>query len=246
MKILALDTTAKAVSVAVVDFIYDDNTNYNILGEFNLNAGSPHSRTLLPLIQNMLTALSMKPQDFDAFAVTTGPGSFTGVRIGVSAVKGICDASGIPCIGVSSLLSLAYNLDIFHKKIRLLPCTEQFPKRSIICPVMDARCSQVYNAVFKTENGVLTRCCYDRAVTILELKDELLTFDDEIILVGDGAELVYNELYDSFNGKLTIAPPNLRLAKAVSVARAAKSNGEIVQGEDLLPYYLRKPQAERN
>ena len=149
MKILALDTTAKSASAAITD-------GREPLAVFTLEAGLTHSETVLPMIKTALDSLHMTAHDIDLFAVTAGPGSFTGVRIGISEIKGLAFATGKPCVGVSTLLSLAYNLR---------PLCEN----AILCPVMDARRNQLYNALFRLESGVLTRLCEDRLVSLSDL-----------------------------------------------------------------------------
>ena len=162
MKILAFDSTATSASVAVFD---DDN----LIGEFFINTKQTHSQTLLPMAESLLKNTKVDVKDIDLFAVNTGPGSFTGVRIGVAAVKGMAMALNKPCVAVSTLDSMAYNLLDVN-------CTA-------VC-VMDARCNQVYNANFKVDNGNVEKLCDDRALSIDELTDELKSVDGHIVLVG--------------------------------------------------------------
>ncbi|MCL2014474.1 MAG: tRNA (adenosine(37)-N6)-threonylcarbamoyltransferase complex dimerization subunit type 1 TsaB [Oscillospiraceae bacterium] len=232
MKIFAIDTTTKTVSVAAVKF---DERDYTILAEYNMNAGAPHSRTLLPAIKNVLTSISLLPKDLDVVAVSNGPGSFTGLRIGIAAVKGISGAAEILCAGVSSLTALAYNISF---------------AQGVICPVMDARRNQVYNALFTFEdtgNGIrkIKRHCADRAVSIAQLGKELEKFNGDVNLVGDGAELVLAELQDVLGDRLKLAPRSLLSARAVSVAQAAFIEKCFIAGNELIPNYLRQPQAVR-
>lgn len=228
MKILAIDTSAAAVSAAIVD-------DGKILAEEYLNIGLTHSQTLLPVIDNVLKNAKISINEIDMLASSNGPGSFTGVRIGVSTVKGMGLAADVPCVGVSTLEALAYNL-------LGLPV--------IACAVMDARREQVYNAVFelKTDNTI-QRLTPDRAISITELGEELVKYDLPVYLVGDGADLCYNMLGEMKNNIL-LTPAHLRYQRASSVAVLGErifSNGnkEEYAANKMLPSYLRLPQAER-
>lgn len=230
MKILGIECTATPVSCA----LYDDG---KIKGEYFLNLKTTHSQTLMPMVESLLQLSDLKINDVDAIAVTSGPGSFTGVRIGISAVKGLAFAKNIPCVPVSVLESMAYNL---------------LDTDCIVCATMDARCNQVYNALFMVENGKVTRLCDDRALMIDELYDELLKISKNnakksIIIVGDGANLFYNSIKDR-EVKVLLASETHKWQRASSVCLAAESrtlNGDTVTAEKLLPFYLRLPQAER-
>ena len=166
-------------------------------------------------------------------ACSAGPGSFTGVRIGVSTVKGLGFDSDIPCIGVSTLEALAYNLIGFD---------------GILCPVMNARRNQVYNALFECRNGVLTRLCDDRAIALTELDDELVARGESpVYLVGDGYDLAHTRLTKS-TSLLRKTPVVLRVQNAYSVAQVALRlyrEGVRTTDAELSPVYLRPSQAER-
>ena len=225
MKILAFDSTATSASVAVFD---DDN----LIGEFFINTKQTHSQTLLPMAESLLKNTKVDVKDIDLFAVNTGPGSFTGVRIGVAAVKGMAMALNKPCVAVSTLDSMAYNLLDVN-------CTA-------VC-VMDARCNQVYNANFKVDNGNVEKLCDDRALSIDELTDELKSVDGHIVLVGDGAKLCFDKMKDAISN-IKIASIQNRYQKASSTALVALNlynNGKTLTAEELMPYYLRLPQSER-
>ncbi len=221
MKILAVDSSAKACSAAVVE----DN---KVLGSFFINTALTHSQTLVPMIDAVLKNTSTDINSVDIFAVSSGPGSFTGVRIGVAAIKGIAMPLEKPCASVSTLEAMPYNL---------------LSEDCVAACVMDARCNQVYNALFEVENGTIKRFCDDRALSIDELLSELKAIDKKIILVGDGAELCYNS-YKEVLDNICIAPENIRYQNAVGVAFAA-FNKEIVSSAELMPTYLRLPQAQR-
>lgn len=227
MKILALDSSAVTASVAIVD-------DEKIIGESFVNAKLTHSTTLMPMVVSLLECTQTKLSEIDYFAVSSGPGSFTGLRIGIAAIKGMAMAEEKPCVGVSTLEAMAYNLLI---------------KNAIVCSVMDARCSQFYNAIFEVKNGIVKRCCEDRALSVEELKNDLLKnyINKDIILVGDGAKIAYSIYKDNIDN-VKIAPELLRYQHASGVAYSAKkkiSKDEILSANDLLPTYLRLPQAQR-
>ena len=218
MKILALECSAGPASAAV----YEDG---QVISSRFTNVKMTHSQTLLPMVSEVIEQASLTMKDIDAIAVSSGPGSFTGIRIGISAVKGLAAPRHLPCYGVSTLRVIAENCRGFD---------------GVICPVMDARCNQVYNALFKAENGKITRLCEDRALMIDELLEELSKTDDRIIFVGDGAGL-----FEKFKSeKLLIAEEENRFQKAEGAAKAAEET-EPVSPDKLMPFYLRLPQAER-
>ena len=225
MKLLAVDTTAKAASVCLA-------SEDSIIGEFFVNTALTHSQTLMPMLEQLLSSTGTKVDELDAIAVNAGPGSFTGVRIGVAAVKGIAFADRLPCISVSTLESMAYNC---------------LGDDCIVCAAMDARCSQVYNALFRVTGNRVERLCDDRALALSDLKADLQKYSEKIVLVGDGAALCAEFLSDSLCN-VRLAPENHRIQTASSVALAARErlkNGETVSAEQLMPVYLRLPQAQR-
>lgn len=222
MKIFAIDTSAAASSAAVTE-------DGRIISELYINVKLTHSQTLIPVCKSALDCACIQLKDIDAFAVSTGPGSFTGLRIGIASIKGMAYALKKPCIPVSSLEALAYNLSGFN---------------AIICAVMDARCGQFYNALFKSENGEISRICEDRAIMKQNLYNELSKMSGDIILTGDGANLCFEQ--NTSGRYLAKAPENLRYAHASSVALAAEKHRELAEDSGkLMPRYLRLPQAER-
>ncbi len=221
MKILALETSAKAVSTAVVE-------SGEVLAYAYQCSGLTHSRTLMPMVEDMLKNAELSLGDIDALAVAAGPGSFTGLRIGVSALKGLAWAKELPCFGVSTLEAMAQNLT--HTD-GLLICA------------MDARRNQVYNAVFEAKNGVLTRLCPDRAIGLDELITELRGDERKKFVLGDGAKLCYAALKNA-GIDCSLAPAPLLHQNAVGVALAAEKLSP-VSGAELQPVYLRVSQAER-
>ena len=219
MLLLAFETSAKAGSVALME-------NGVLLGESYQNTGLTHSQTLMSMAESLLQQCGKTPQQIEAVAVAAGPGSFTGVRIGVAAAKGFAWGKRIPCYGTSTLESMALNLGIYE---------------GTVCTVMDARRNQVYNALFKAEKGELTRLCEDRAISIEELKTQLP--EGPVYLVGDGSRLCKQYIPEA------ILPPEHRLhQRAAGVALAAEAmiaRGESGDANALTPNYLRLSQAER-
>ena len=216
--ILGIDSSAISAGCALVE---DDK----IIAEQYLNTRHTHSETLLPMISGMLKSAGVELGDVEKIAVSTGPGSFTGLRIGISTAKGLADAVGKKCVAVSTLEMIAYNF---------------VGVDGIICACMDARCKQVYNALFKSENGVITRLCDDRAISADELSTELGKIGGKIFLAGDGAELMHGFTEE----KYTLAPPALRFQRGSGVCFAARDLSE-VEPAALMPKYFRLPQAER-
>ena len=225
MKTLALETSAKSVSVAVTE-------DGKVLASSYQNIGLTHSVTLMPLMDGMPQNAGLTLKDMDLLAVAAGPGSFTGLRIGVSALKGLAWAEDKPCCGVSTLEAMAQNGRLFTG--------------TVVC-AMDARRSQVYNALFRCENGQLTRLCPDRAIGLEELAEELRKDEGPKLALGDGGRLCCDYL-NSHGIACRLAPENGLYQSAVGVALAAEDmarRGETVSGRDLVPTYLRLSQAER-
>ena len=225
MKILAVDTSATAASVAVA-------AENKLIGEFSINTALTHSQTLMPMVDELLKNTGLSVIDIGAVAVNAGPGSFTGVRIGVAAVKGIAFPKNLHCVSVSTLESMAYNM---------------LGNDCIVCSVMDARCSQVYNALFRVKGCTVTRMTDDRALSLTDLKNELQNINEKVVLVGDGAVLCSKFLGEELEN-IMLAPFNNRIQTASSVVYAAFekiNNGETVKADELMPVYLRLPQAQR-
>ena len=225
MLTLAFETSAKAASVALTE-------NGKLLGESYQNTGLTHSQTLMVMAEDLLKQCGKTMSDINAVAVAEGPGSFTGVRIGVAAAKGLAWGGQLPCYGVSTLEAMAETLGIWEGHI---------------CACMDARRNQVYNALFLVEGGRIRRFSEDRAIALAELKTELEHVDGPIFLVGDGSTLTYKQLSDEIPN--LILPPEHRMhQRAVGVALAAEKKqaaGEPGDGNALSPNYLRLSQAER-
>ena len=225
MLILAFETSAKAASVAFTE-------NGKLLGEGYQNTGLTHSQTLMVMAEDMLKQCGKTAADVEAVAVAAGPGSFTGVRIGVAAAKGFAWGKEIPCYGVSTLEAMAESLGAFD---------------GYVCPCMDARRSQVYNALFLAEKGKLSRVTDDRAIALTDLKTDLEHLDSPIYLVGDGAVLCHNTLKEEVP-KLVLPAEHRLHQRAVGVAVLAQKMadaGIAPSGGELNPNYLRLSQAER-
>ena len=225
MLILAFETSAKAASVALMD-------GTKLLGESYQNTGLTHSQTLMVMAEDVLKQCGKTAQDVEAVAVAEGPGSFTGVRIGVAAAKGFAWGREIPCYGVSTLEAMAESLGIYD---------------GYVCPVMDARRSQVYNALFEVNRGKIVRIREDRAISLDDLAEDVKNLEKPVFLVGDGSNLCYNTLLERVPA--LVLPPEHRMhQRAVGVGLiAARELTAGVPGDaaSLTPNYLRLSQAER-
>ena len=223
--ILAFETSAKAASVALME-------QGKLLGESYQNTGLTHSQTLMSMAEDLLKNCGKTVQDVTAVAVAKGPGSFTGVRIGVAAAKGFAWGGGIPCYGVSTLEAMAVGLGVHD---------------GYVVPTMDARRDQTYTAIFRADSGKLTRILDDSAISFAELGEKLKNCEKPIFLVGDGGILCYNTLQKEVSG--LVLPPEHRLhQRAGGVALVAErmlAEGCPGDGASLTPNYLRVSQAER-
>ena len=229
MRILALESSAVAASACVME-------DEKILSEFYMNTKQTHSQTLLPMAKAALDCAGLSVNEMNLLAVSAGPGSFTGVRIGVACIKGLAFPKNTSCCGVSTLEAMAMNLR---------------GQQALVCAVMDARCGQVYNGLFLTGENRVQRLTEDRALSMEELAAELPTWMKEreipLILVGDGARLCFESPYFA-DISCALAPEHLRMQRASGVAEAARQaflEGKTVPPERLAPIYLRLPQAQR-
>ena len=223
MKILSLDSSATVASVALVE-------DGKLLAEYTLNNGNTHSETLLPMVEYLLKTYGADISEVDAFAATTGPGSFTGVRIGAATIKGLAFGTDKPCIEVSTLEAIAENLSF---------------KGGLICPVMNARRSQVYTALFRSDGKNLTRLMPDSAISISELDDILAEYGEAVSFSGDGYAVTMQGLKKT---AVNDTPERLRHQSAASVASVAYRsyiNGDFVTDKEFKVTYLRPSQAER-
>lgn len=221
MLTLSFESSAKAASVALCD-------GARLISQYSQCTALTHSRTLLPMAEDMLKNAELSMADVELFAVAQGPGSFTGIRIGVSTVKGLAWAANKPCVGASTLEAMAWH---------------GVSAGGYVCPVMDARRSQVYNALFEIKDGLPVRLCEDRAISLEELAAELVKLNAPALLVGDGAELTAGFLNEK-GIAYKMVPENLRYQSAWGVAMAALGKTP-ASADELLPVYLRLSQAER-
>ena len=223
MNILAVDTSALTATVAVMK-------NGVTVFENNITNALTHSETLMPMIDHALSSVKLAVNDIDLFAVSCGPGSFTGIRIGVSAIKALAYATGRSVFGMNTLLALAYNVSV--------------AENVNICPIMDARRSQVYNAVYRFENGKVCTVVDPRALSIEELCAEI---SEKTIFVGDGVNVYKSKIEELCGDNAVFAPAHMLLQKASSVAYAASiaNENDYLSPEALEVIYLRKSQAER-
>ena len=223
MKILSLDSSATVATVALCE-------DGRLLAEYTLNNGNTHSETLLPMVESVLRLYGISVKEIDLFAVSEGPGSFTGVRIGVATLKGLAFQSNTPCVGVSTLEAIAENLSLHQ---------------GLICPVMNARRGQVYTALFRSNGERLERLLPDSALSVTELDELLVTYGEPVAFCGDGYDVTLPAL------QKTVAlpvPERLRHQSAYSVAQVAYRNylaGVYTTDTELAVTYLRPSQAER-
>ena len=227
MKILVIDCCSSSCSAAVME-------DTRLLSLSLLDCGLGHSKTVMVQVDQVLKNAGIPLSDIDYIATTVGPGSFTGIRIGVSTAKGLSQATGIGLIPLSTMDALAYN--------------HTAPDGTVIACVLDARRQQVYNALFEVRDGKPVRLCADRALAIEELGEELKAMGAPVLFVGDGAKLCFDRLGEILPCRM--APPNLIAATAASAGLAAcdaaySCNFRPTSCHDLSPVYLRRPQAER-
>lgn len=224
MKILAVDTSDNTATACVAE----DN---KLLAESVVNYKKTHSQTLMPMIDKCLNDSGTDISEIDLFAVANGPGSFTGLRIGVSAVKGMAHALGKPVVEVSTLEGMAYNLYM---------CAD------VICPIMDARRSQVYNAVYSWDNAKLNILEPPRALSIEECVEDVRKYGRKVVFLGGGVDVHREYIISQLKEQAVFAPFSCNAQKASSLAAAAM--GRIDEKKtcyEVVPFYLRKPQAER-
>ena len=222
MKILSIDSSSVAASAAVA-------ADGKILSEVFANNGFTHSKTLMNVVKNAIDLSGVSLDEIDLIACVTGPGSFTGVRIGVACAKGLAFTNEIPCIGISTLETFPYNIS----------CIE-----GTVCGIMDARCQQVYTASFEVKDSLVSRITPDRAISIDSLIEDFDSYSGRIYLLGDGAGLVKSKTQDS---RIILVNSNNLYQRASSAALAAfnKDKNDYITPDRLVPSYLRLPQAER-
>ncbi len=227
MLVFGIDTCSSAATAAISD-------NTKMVAQTVVNMGRTHSQIMMPQIEEMFKTVGIDPGDIDAYAAAVGPGSFTGVRIGVATAKGLAQAVNKPCIAVSTLEALAYSSKIFD---------------GIAAPILDARRDQVYNALFDCKSGEMHRLSCDRALALSDLLEELKGLDRNVIFMGDGVFVFEEEIRKALGGKAYFAPKTtvMNLGGAVAEIGLEKlKSGDVLHYSKLVPSYIRLSQAERD
>ena len=225
MNILMIDTSGPACGVAIA-------REGRLVCDMQLVSGRTHSQRVMPMVEAALAMSDMAVSDIDVFGAVTGPGSFTGVRIGVSSVKALAHAAGKPCVGVDALHALAANIQAFD---------------GVVCPILDARAQQVYGALFRA-GDVPQRLCGDEAMPLTAFLDRVEATDERALFLGDGVAAMRGAIEARLGGRAQFAAPqhmNLRAGSACAIAMRLAEQGETTDYLHLLPLYLRAPQAER-
>ena len=225
MNILMIDTSGPACGVAIA-------REGRLVCDMQLVSGRTHSQRVMPMVEAALAISDMAVSDIDVFGAVTGPGSFTGVRIGVSSVKALAHAAGKPCVGVDALHALAANIQAFD---------------GVVCPILDARAQQVYGAMFRA-GDVPQRLCGDEAMSLTAFLDRVEATDERALFLGDGVAAMRGAIEARLGGRAQFAAPqhmNLRAGSACAIAMRLAEQGETTDYLHLLPLYLRAPQAER-
>lgn len=226
MKILAVETATLTASCAVVE-------NGRVLGELTTSHAKTHSQQLVPMIQSLLELLDLKANQIDLYAASIGPGSFTGLRIGIVTVKGMAYALKKPVCGIPTLDALAYSVNDF---------------KGVVCPMMDARNNQVYTAIYRKNHGEFRRVSDYFGIHVTELAGRLDAFGEEVLLLGDGAPLHHETMQGLIRQPVFQADKALFLPRAACTALLAEKQaqeGSLSSPYELEPFYLRKSQAER-
>ena len=226
MRILALDSSGLVASAAIVD-------NDITVAEYTMNHKKTHSQTLLPMVDKVVKMSEVPLADIDAIAVAAGPGSFTGLRIGSATAKGLGLALGKPVVPVPSLDGLAYRAACYS---------------GIICPLMDARRNQVYAAAYHITDGRLVNVIGQKASDIKEILSELESTGEDVLFLGDGADVYKDVIMEKTESRFSFAPAHISKQSAASVAMLGiiyYNEGRYESAAEHRPFYLRKPQAER-
>lgn len=226
MKILAIDGSGVAASVAILE-------NEKLVAEYTINHKLTHSHTLMPMINEICTMTNQDLSTIDAIGVTSGPGSFTGLRISAGTAKGMALGLDIPIVGIPTLDAIAHNI----------PYTNH-----IICPIMDARRNHVYTAIYKWEDEVLKRLTDHLVIPMTDVIEMVKKYGEKVIFMGDGIEVYKEIIEDSLGERAYLAPPSLRLQRASTIAILAMEGfkaGDTVSHMEFAPTYLRPSQAER-
>ena len=224
MKLLAVDTSGPVCGVAVL-------AEQGLVYECSAVNRLTHSTNLMPMVDAALAATGFTLQDMDRLAVVTGPGSFTGVRIGVSTVKGLAHGAGKPCVAVDALEAMAAGAGEFG---------------DIVCPIQDARAGQVYGAAFVVENGRPERLLPDAPMKLEEYVQAISSIGDRFLFLGDGMPVHRARLTELLGDAAVFAPAHTAFLRPGTVAYLASQAEETVDYLTLMPMYLRAPNAERN
>lgn len=227
MLVFGIDTCCMAATAALMNETV-------MLAQTVISHKKTHSQMMMPQIESMFRLAEVSPSDVDVFAAAVGPGSFTGVRIGVATVKAMAQAAKKPCVAVSTLEALAHSSSCF---------------KGILCPILDARRNQVYNALFDSDGEKMARKCDDRALTLSELFNELKELNRDVLFMGDGVLAYREEISESLGSLAHFAPKvnNLNLAGSVAeIGLKMFNDGIFTSYNDLVPQYVRLSQAERD
>ena len=225
MKILAVDTSSKNCSIAIVEF--SDESSYKIIGLENSDNEKTHSQKLMPLVDKLFKETDLNLKDIDYLACCIGPGSFTGIRIGIATVKAFSDSLNMPIIPVTSLESLAYNVDF----------------NGYVVPIIDAKNQNIYCEMFSAEDGRFINKSEPLAIDIDSIKEKIkLNENKNICFVGDGSKIYEDKLRNIFSDNNVDFSDN-NIQSAVSLARCAYN--KYLKGSYGDSSYLRKSQAER-
>ncbi|HYE09803.1 MAG TPA: tRNA (adenosine(37)-N6)-threonylcarbamoyltransferase complex dimerization subunit type 1 TsaB [Patescibacteria group bacterium] len=223
MLILAIDTSSATATTALME-------NGSLLAEYIQNSGKTHSQRLMLMIDEMLKSCGKKPEDIDLYACAAGPGSFTGLRIGASAVKAMAQVFDKPIAAVPTLDALAYNLYHFE---------------GLVCPMLDAQRGAVYSALYQWKNSKLVQIKDFRVIDAKELIDQLSALDQKVVILGDGVEIAAKHIAD--NDNISIAPVGHlqpRASSCAAIAQRLQEQGSLESCFSFRPIYIRKSQAE--
>ncbi len=226
MKVLAIDSSGLVASVAIVS----DN---EMIAEYTVNYKKTHSQTLMPMINEIVEMTKTDLKELDGIAISKGPGSFTGLKIGAATAKGLGLVLDIPIIAIPTVDGIAYNL---------------YKTKGIICPIMDARRNQAYTGLYKWINDEFTVLSEQKVAKIEELVKEINELNEEVIFLGDGVEIFKNQLKELVNVPYSYAPSHLSKQRAGAIGALGieyMKKGETIHADNFAPSYLRKSQAER-
>lgn len=226
MKVLAIDTSSIVATCAVMD-------DEKLIGEYILNHKKTHSQKIMPVIKEILDSCELDTEDIDVYGVAKGPGSFTGLRIGLATIKGLAHATDKPVVGISTLEALAFNIPY---------------SQGIIVPMMDAKRQRVYTGLYKWQDGVLCVIDEPMAIEVEELIKILLDRNEKIIVNGDGSIVYKPIILEKLKSRVLFAPKSANLSRASSVAEltmARAKEGKLESYMKIVPDYLRKSQAQR-